>query len=418
LKQQDKTSMRKLLFILPITVLLLGFTCIHKKPESHQSTNYSSTVVESSTKVGASHIELYLDLLKGKKVGVLVNQTSMLGETHLVDTLLGLGVNIVTIFAPEHGFRGDHSAGAHVENGKDQKTGLKITSLYGKNRKPSAEMLQGLDYVLFDIQDVGVRFYTYISSMHYMMEACNENKVSLIILDRPNPNGYYIDGPTLEPKFKSFIGMHEVPLVHGMTVGEFATMIVGEKWIDKADELDLKVIKCSSYSHSTLYQLPVRPSPNLPNMQAVYLYPSLGLFEGTNVSVGRGTDFPFQVLGRPGLPNGSILFTPESIPGVSDHPKHEGKECRGVMLREFANTYLLDNKQLYLDWLFLFQKTNDQEQNGPYFKSFFDKLAGTTTLRKQIESNTPIIDIRKSWQTDIDSFKLTRKKYLLYYDFE
>lgn len=410
--------MRKSLYLLPLLAILLGFTCIQKKDSVAVEQQDDHKHELHSVQVGAESISDYIDYLHGKTVGLLVNQTSMIGQTHLVDSLLSLGINIKTIFAPEHGFRGDHSAGAHVDHGVDKKTGLKITSLYGKNRKPSATMLEGLDVVVFDIQDVGVRFYTYISSMHYMMEACNENKVSLMVLDRPNPNGHYVDGPVLEPQFRSFIGMHEVPLVHGMTVGEFAKMIQGEGWIENAEKLDLRVIPCKQYTHNTLYHLPIRPSPNLPNMESVYLYPSLGLFEGTNVSVGRGTEMPFQVLGRPGQQKGSIVFTPESIPGVSDKPKYEGKECRGVMLREFASTYLLDYRKIYLEWLFLFNSSNNEDLNGPFFKSFFDKLAGTTKLREQIESGTSIADIRKSWKPKIDEFKQVRKKYLLYPDFQ
>jgi len=407
--------MRKSLYLVPVIILFLGFKCIQTETERHQHDPHEN---EARVLVGAEQMAMYFKELKGKRVGLLVNQTSMVGSQHLVDTLLMLGIDIQTIFAPEHGFRGDHSAGAHVSHGVDEKTGLKITSLYGKNRKPSAKMLEGLDVVVFDIQDVGVRFYTYISSMQYMMEACAENSVDFMVLDRPNPNGHYVDGPVLEDKYKSFIGMHKVPLVHGMTVGEFAKMIYGENWIENKSNFTLSVIPCANYTHKTLYHLPVRPSPNLPNMQSVYLYPSLGLFEGTNVSVGRGTEMPFQVLGRPGQTKGSIVFTPESIPGVSDHPKYEGKECRGVMLREFASTYLLDYEKLYLDWLFLFYKTNDEEKNGKFFKPFFDKLAGTASLREQIESDTPIKEIRMSWQVGIADFKTMRKKYLLYPDFE
>ena len=311
--------------------------------------------------VGASQLETYLPLLEGKRIAMMVNQTSMVNQSHVVDTLLQWGVNIVKIFAPEHGFRGDHSAGAHVKSTIDTKTGLPIVSLYGKSRKPSAAMMEGIDVVVFDIQDVGVRFYTYISSMHYLMEACQENNLEMMVLDRPNPNGHYVDGPVLDIKYKSFIGMHPVPLVHGMTVGEFATMINGERWLTGGDTCKLTVIKCRNYTHDSMYQLPVRPSPNLPTMESIYLYPSLGLFEGTNVSIGRGTENPFELVGRPlddskpsqGIipPKGWYKFTPKSIPGVSDHPKYEGVTCYGLKLSDFANNHIVPNKRIHLDLL-------------------------------------------------------------------
>jgi len=364
--------------------------------------------------VGAERLGEYLPWLAGKKVALMVNQTSLVGSSHLVDTLLSIGVNIVRIFAPEHGFRGDHSAGAHVKNTKDEKTGLPITSLYGSTRKPTQEMLKGVDIVIFDIQDVGVRFYTYISSMHYLMEACSENKIKLMVLDRPNPNGHYVDGPVLETQFKSFIGMHPVPLVHGMTTGEFARMINGERWLSSGDTCELYVVKCSGYSHRIRYNLPVRPSPNLPTQASVYLYPSLGLFEGTNVSVGRGTDHPFELLGRPGLKQGTYNFTPVSLPGVADDPKYQDIPCKGILLSEFANTYILTNKRIYLDWLFLFYQSNDEADNGAFFKPVFSKLAGTAKLQKQIEDGVSAAEIYQSWQPGLDAFKPIRKKYLLY----
>ncbi|MBO6515956.1 MAG: DUF1343 domain-containing protein [Bacteroidia bacterium] len=364
--------------------------------------------------VGAAQLQQYLPLLKGKKVAMMVNQTSTVGNTHVVDTLLQWGVDIVKIFAPEHGFRGDHSAGAHVNSSVDKKTGLPIVSLYGKSRKPSAEMVKGIDVIIFDIQDVGVRFYTYISSMHYLMETCQENDLEMLVLDRPNPNGHYVDGPVLDIKYKSFIGMHPVPLVHGMTVGEFAKMINGQNWLSGRQPCKLTVIKCLNYNHDSLYQLPIRPSPNLPTMASVYLYPTLGLFEGTNVSIGRGTDKPFEVVGRPGQKEGGHVFTPSSIPGVADHPKYEGVECRGMVLTEFAETYILSNKRIYLDWLRLFYETNNTEKNGAYFKSFFTKLSGSTMLQKQIEGGLSSDEIYKSWSADLEAFKVIRAKYLLY----
>jgi uncharacterized protein YbbC (DUF1343 family) len=347
-------------------------------------------------------------------VAMMVNQTSTVGETHVVDTLLQWGVNIVKIFAPEHGFRGDHSAGAHVSSTVDEKTGIAIASLYGKSRKPNAEMLKGIDIIVFDIQDVGVRFYTYISSMHYLMEACSENNLEMMVLDRPNPNGHYVDGPVLDIKYKSFIGMHPVPLVHGMTTGEFATMINGENWLSNGKPCQLTVIKCKNYSHDSLYKLPIRPSPNLPTMASIYLYPSLGLFEGTNVSIGRGTDLPFESVGRPHQKEGSYSFVPRSIPGVADNPKHLGDTCNGMVLTQFANTYILNEKRIYLEWLKLFYKTNKSDLNGAYFKSFFTKLAGTTELQRQIENDVPTEEIYASWEEDLAKFKEIRAKYVLY----
>jgi uncharacterized protein YbbC (DUF1343 family) len=364
--------------------------------------------------VGAARFDQYLPWLTNKRVALMVNQTSVIGQTHLVDTLLSIGVNVVQIFAPEHGFRGDHSAGAHVKSAKDEKTGLPITSLYGSTKKPTVDMLKDVDIVIFDIQDVGVRFYTYISSMHYLMEACAENKIKMMVLDRPNPNGHYVDGPVLELKYKSFVGMHPVPLVHGMTVGEFAQMINGEGWLSGGVKCDLFVVVCQNYSHKTKYHLPIRPSPNLPTMASVYLYPSLGLFEGTNVSVGRGTKLPFELLGRPGLKQGNYAFTPVAIPGVADQPKYENVACEGIVLTEFATTFILTNKRVYLEWLKLFYSTNKDADNGTFFQPIFTKLAGTDILQKQIEQGMSTQEIYDSWKPALDAFMPIRDKYLIY----
>lgn len=415
--------MQKIVLLLTFCFAAIQQACPSDQKVNNQESSEAHADVQVQEKeepktviTGAIQLSEYLPLLTNKKVGLMVNQTSAIGETHLVDTLLSIGVNIGTIFAPEHGFRGDHSAGAHVDNSKDAKTGLPITSLYGKSRKPSAQMLEGLDIVIFDIQDVGVRFYTYISSMHYLMEACAETDIQFMVLDRPNPNGHYIDGPVLQKEYSSFIGMHEVPLVHGMTVGEFARMINGEKWLKGGIAAELKVIPCKNYDHQTLYQLPIRPSPNLPNMASVYLYPSLGLFEGTNVSVGRGTDKPFQILGRPGEPDAEFDFTPRSIPGVSDHPKYEGKKCSGIYLEQTALNEVKTSGQLHLKWLIRFYKSNDKVNQGNYFKGFFTKLAGNTEFQKQIESGMTEEDIRASWRSGCDAFREMRKPYLLYPD--
>jgi uncharacterized protein YbbC (DUF1343 family) len=395
-------------------ILIFGsFTCANSKKINTSIPDQSTLNQEENAILPAAYLlPTYYPLLKGKRVGLVVNQTSTINQTHLVDSLLQLGINVVTIFAPEHGFRGDHSAGAHIKNDVDGKTGIAITSLYGNNKKPSAEIMKNLDIVVFDIQDVGVRFYTYISTMHYVMEACAENKVPFIVLDRPNPNGHYVDGPVLDLAYKSFVGMHPVPLVHGMTVGEFATMINQEGWLNKGEKCELKIIKCLNYTHQSKYNLPIRPSPNLPTMQSVYLYPSLGLFEGTNVSVGRGTPTPFEILGRPDCKSLSFVFTPVNIPGVADQPKYEKIACYGVNLKTYADSLVLQ-PSINLQWLKYFYQNNTESQ-GEYFNAMFNKLAGNNILKEQIKQGLSDEDIRKSWQSDLLKFIPIRNKYLLY----
>ena len=358
---------------------------------------------------GAEQLSAYLPLLKNKRVGLLVNQTSRIGEQHLVDVLLQHQVKLVSIFAPEHGFRGDYDAGAHVRNGIDSQTGLPLISLYGANKKPSAAQLQQLDVVIFDIQDVGVRYYTYISSMHYLLEAAAEQGVAVIILDRPNPNGAYVDGPVLDINFQSFVGMHPIPLLHGLTVGELALMIKGEGWIKQAAELNLTVIPLKHYQRNQPYPLPVKPSPNLPNAQAVALYPSLGFFEATPLSVGRGTAFPFQVLGYDKFATGDFSFTPVSTPGAALTPPLMDKTVYGQDLRHVAAGGL--NLSYLLQWYSLFQQQNAELFTAP---AFIDKLAGTDKLRQQITQGLSEQDIRLSWQADLARFKQQRQPYLLY----
>ncbi|MCK6648255.1 MAG: DUF1343 domain-containing protein [Bacteroidia bacterium] len=366
-------------------------------------------------KVGADRTSEYLPLLKGKSAAIVANQSSTIKKTHLVDSLLALGVNIKKVFCPEHGFRGLVDAGEKVNSEKDKKTGLNIISLYGKNKKPSADQLKDVDVVIFDIQDVGVRFYTYISTLHYVMEACAENKKTVIVLDRPNPNGYYIDGPVLEDQYRSFLGMHNVPLVYGMTIGEYAQMINGENWLKNAVKCDLKVIKLENYEHSDLYELPIKPSPNLPNMASVYLYPSLGLFEGTVVSVGRGTDFPFQVIGHPTLEKSNYTFTPQPKPGAME-PKYKGQICKGFNLSDFGAEYIKNSKKIYLYWLMgTYQNTPDK---ATFFDQNFNYHAGNASLQQQIKEGKTEEQIRVTWIEGIKKFKLLRKKYLLYKDFE
>lgn len=364
-------------------------------------------------RTGAERTGEYLPLLQGKRVAVVTNATGMIGGTHLVDSLLALRVQVVKVFAPEHGFRGEADAGEHVKDEKDTRTGLPLVSLYGSNKKPTAAQLEGVDVLLFDIQDVGVRFYTYISTLHYVMEAAAEQGRKVVVLDRPNPNGFYVDGPLLEQKHTSFVGMHPVPLVHGMTIGEYARMINGERWLKNAVRCDLTVVPCEGYDHGTIYELPVRPSPNLPNIAAVYLYPSLGLFEGTPVSVGRGTEFPFQCIGFPGSGLGSFAFTPRSMPGAKS-PPHLGKECKGLDLREYGTFQSRMDRRLRLHWVIgMYEAAPDK---AAFFTPFFDKLAGTARLRERIQAGDDEDTICASWQPGLESFRRIRAKYLLYKD--
>lgn len=359
--------------------------------------------------VGAEQFALYLPPLKNKRVGLVVNQTSLVGQTHLVDSLLAKSINITKIFAPEHGFRGDHDAGAHVQNAVDSKTGIALISIYGKNKKPTPESLQNVDVIIFDIQDVGVRFYTYISSMHYMMEAAAEQGVEFIVLDRPNPNIAFVDGPLLEPEFKSFVGMHPIPVLHGMTVGELAKMIKGEAWINQARDLKLNVIPVAGYTRTTPYSLPVKPSPNLPNDQSIALYPSLCFFEATPISIGRGTDFAFQVIGYSPVALGEFGFTPRSIKGAALNPKFKNQMVKGIDLRES------DTAGLNLNYLInAYQQLTQAKQVFFERADFMDKLAGTDKLRLAIEAGQSAEEIKQSWQAALEQFKQQRAPYLLY----
>ncbi len=366
-------------------------------------------------KLGADRPGAYLPSLYGKKVALLVNQTSTLSNgQHLVDFLLENDIEIVKIFSPEHGFRGNASAGEHVEDGRDPKTGLEVISLYGANRRPTKAQLEGVDLVIFDIQDVGARFYTYISSMTYMMEALAEAGKKMMVLDRPNPHGYYIDGPILDTKHKSFVGLHPVPIIHGMTVGEYAQMLNGERWLRGGFICDLEVVPCYAYDHNTRYSLPVKPSPNLPNDSAISLYPSLCFFEGTSVSIGRGTPYPFQVIGAPWFKDGNIEFTPQANEGAKN-PPYEGQLCKGFILQDFSHSYIDGLGELYLFWLVESYKMT--EDKSSFFQPFFTLLAGTEKLQKQIEQGLSPEEIRASWQAGLNEFQLRRRKYLLYPDF-
>lgn len=366
---------------------------------------------------GADQIDRYLPLLQGQRVALVVNQTSTANGMHLVDALLSVGVDIHRVFAPEHGFRGDADAGEYVANARDKITGLPIASLYGKNKKPSTTDLADIDIVVFDIQDVGARFYTYISTLHYIMEACAENQKQCIVLDRPNPNGHYIDGPVLDPENRSFVGMHTIPLVHGLTVGELAQMINGERWLANKQQCQLNVIPCIGYTHTFFYQIPVKPSPNLPNNRAIYLYPSLCLFEGTVISVGRGTDKQFQVIGAPGFDKMPYTFKPIPKPGAKT-PPHQNQTCRGLDLSNLSERELQQTRQIQLKWLLDFYKASPDKAHFFLENNFFNQLAGNKTLKQQIIAGKSEDEIRKTWQPALKTYKNMRKKYLLYTDFE
>jgi uncharacterized protein YbbC (DUF1343 family) len=367
-------------------------------------------------RTGAERTELYIEKIRNKRIAIVTNQTGVIGNKHIVDSLLSLNVNIKKVMSPEHGFRGNVSAGEHIKSGVDNKTGLPIISLYGDHKKPSQQDLADIDIVIFDIQDVGVRFYTYISTLHYLMEACAEYKVELIILDRPNPNGHYVDGPILKKEFSSFVGMDPIPVVHGMTVGEYGLMLNGEKWLTNGIQCNLMVIPVQKYNHKMLYQLPIAPSPNLPNMSSIYLYPSLCFFEGTTVSIGRGTEKPFQIYGHPNFIKYDYEFTPKSIPDKALKPKLENIKCKGWDLSKFGNDVFPQMSVLSLIWI---QDAYEQLGKNPeFFNSFFDKLAGTSELKSQIQAGMSMEEIAKTWENSLKEFKKIRKKYLLYTDFE
>ncbi|QXP59896.1 exo-beta-N-acetylmuramidase NamZ domain-containing protein [Olleya sp. HaHaR_3_96] len=381
-----------------------------------------NTPIIAPISVGANQTTAYLPLLKGKRIGVVANQTSVIFKTrqsthkattnqkhtHIVDSLISEKINVIKVFAPEHGFRGKADAGEVVKDGIDTKTGLPIISLYGKNKKPSAEQLQDIDIVLFDIQDVGARFYTYISSLHYVMEACAEQNKQLIVLDRPNPNGHYIDGPILEMEHSSFVGMHPVPVVHGLTIGEYAKMINGEKWLKNGVQCNLSVITMKHYNRQMAYDLPIKPSPNLPNAQAINLYPSLCFFEGTNISAGRGTGLQFQIYGSPLLPITNYTFTPKANDGAK-YPKHENEICNGYNLSETKSL-----NGLNLNYLITAYTTTKNQSDFFIKNGFFTKLAGTKKLQQQIEAGWNEDKIKATWTSGLDSFKVKRQPYILY----
>lgn len=366
---------------------------------------------------GANRTEQYIPLLKGKTIAVVANHTSFINKKNIVDSLLSLGVTIKVIFSPEHGFRGKADAGEVVKNSIDSLTQLPVISLYGNYHKPKKEDLAGIDLVLFDIQDVGVRFYTYISTMHYVMEACAEQNVPFMVLDRPNPNGYYIDGPVLKKQYQSFVGMHTVPIVYGMTIGEYALMINGEGWLALGKRTKLTVIECLGYTHKTRFDVPIKPSPNLPNALSIQLYPTLCLFEGTVMSVGRGTDYPFQVIGHPCFNVKSFNFKPRSIPDVCKLPLFIGQTCNGIDYRSKRAFPPYEEGKINIAIIAYAYKNTTLKEKQNFFNSFFTRLSGNEELKKQIIDNIPEKQIRASWQNDLDAFKLIRSKYLLYKDF-
>ncbi|HLS29278.1 MAG TPA: DUF1343 domain-containing protein [Flavobacteriaceae bacterium] len=397
-------------------VLVLTFSCSgasqNQENSEKEQTSEKNTSTSQAIIVGANRTSQYLDLLKDKKVGVVGNQTSVIFKEkehiHLVDSLLNLDVNITKVFSPEHGFRGTASAGELVDSEIDKKTGLPIVSLYGSNRKPKAEDLKDVDLLVFDIQDVGLRFYTYISTLHYVMEAAAEQDIPIVVLDRPNPNGHYIDGPILEEEHKSFVGMHPVPVVHGLTIAEYAQMVNGEQWLKNGVQTDLTVIKMKNYIKGQTYSLPIKPSPNLPNDKSINLYSSLCFFEGTNVNAGRGTDLPFQVFGSPTLDSTyyEYSYIPKSNEGAKN-PKHEGETCYGKNLR--FSPYL---EEINLEWLIeAYQHTENPDE---FFIPFFEKLAGTDQLRTQIEAGLSEKEIKRTWEAGLTDFRKRSMPYLLY----
>ncbi|HMO60668.1 MAG TPA: DUF1343 domain-containing protein [Ferruginibacter sp.] len=417
-----------------LSILVLTLLCTYLPATAQQGNGNHADKGYSPIIPGAERMSTYLPLLKGKAVAVFANQTSMVKQTHIVDTLLRSGIKIVKIFSPEHGFRGKADAGELVSNGLDSKTGLPIVSLYGDHKKPTAADLKNVDVLLFDIQDAGVRFYTYISSLEYVLEACLENQKPFLLLDRPNPNGFYVDGPVLDKKFKSFVGMQPVPVVYGMTIGEYSMMLLGEKWLSaKANTthtynistkptadtpFHVQVIKCINYNHNSLYKLPVAPSPNLREMQSIYLYPSTCFFEGTVLSEGRGTEKPFQVFGHPALPKNLYAFTPKPNEGAKNS-KCFYQQCYGWNLSGSVDEVLNNtNKKIQLKYLLEAYQLFPGKDSFFLKNNFFHKLAGNDVLMQQIKAGHTEEAIRKSWEPALSDFKKIRKKYLLYTDFE
>jgi len=396
------------------SLMILVSSCASKQGRTQERGKHAINFIsEKKIESGAQRTDLYFPLIESKTIALVCNHTSVIGDKHLADSLFSAGFKILTIFSPEHGFRGEAEAGAEITDGIDDRTGAKIISLYGKKKKPLPADLAGIEIIVFDIQDVGVRFYTYISTLSLVMEAAAGAGIPVIVLDRPNPNGFYIDGPVLDTNFRSFVGMHPVPVVYGMTIGEYAQMINGERWIGQ-NKCNLTVIPMKGYDHSMLVQLESKPSPNLPDWHSIYLYPSLCLFEGTFISVGRGTELPFQVIGHPAYLIGSYMFTPKSIPGVADHPPYEDMTCFGLRLTDFADDYSKHPNHFNLYWLKSMKETF--RDSTDFFNAYFDKLAGNEQLRNDILAGSSEEEIRMKWEPGLTEFRQTRKKYLLYPD--
>lgn len=393
-------------------LITVFFFCVLFFGKFYTSPGASFQNPETPVVCGADRLDQYLPWIQNRRVGLIVNPTSLCGRRHLVDTLLALKVPVKKIFGPEHGFRGDMPAGKKIDSYTDPQTGLPVISLYGEKKKPSRADLQGLDILLFDIQDVGARFFTYISTLSLAMEAAAEAGLPMIVLDRPNPNGFYVDGPLLEKSCSSFVGMHPVPIVHGMTVGEYARMVNEEGWLSGGLRCDLHIIPCLGYTHATRYHVPVPPSPNLNTQEAIFLYPSLCLFEGTVMSVGRGTMRPFTMVGHPDFKNAPFSFTPKPIPGMTDNPKFSGILCRGYDFSAYVQLLKVRGK-IEIGWIIEAYKAI----GGSFFTPYFDKLAGTPQLREQILQGIPEDSIRRSWQPGLEKFKALRQRYLLYPDF-
>lgn len=414
--------MKKLCFkILLISLALIispAISCSQNKSKSKDQSRIQVNAqletdvdVERNVITGAERTELYFPLIEGKRVAVMSNQTGMVGNEHLVDMLIRRGHNVVGIFSPEHGFRGTADAGEHVSSSVDKKTGTPIWSLYGSGGgKPSADNMKEFDVLLFDLQDVGLRFYTYYISMMGLMDACAEHNKKMIVLDRPNPNGMYVDGPILDMKYKSGVGWLPIPVVHGMTLGELAVMINGEKWLTNDRTCDLAVVPCDNYTHQTLYELPVSPSPNLPNIHSIYLYPSTCMFEGTVMSLGRGTHFPFEVYGHPNYKNTDFTFTPRSVPGAKNPPLLN-KKCYGIDLRSIPNDEIIEKG---LDLSYIIDAYNNLNIGNKFFTSFFENLVGVDYIRPDIMEGKSAEEIKAKWADDVENFKIQRKPYLLY----
>ena len=395
-----------------VVVLCLAGTL---QAQDHPANNLR-LVEQKEILTGAQRTELYLPLLAGLKVGIVCNNTSLIGEIPLADSLVNRGVNVIKVFTPEHGFKGDRSAGMEINDTSRTRSDVPVISLYGIKKKPSPDDLKGIDIMVFDIQDVGVRFYTYISTLSLVMEACEEHGIPLIVLDRPNPNGFYVDGPVLDTCCHSFVGMHPVPIVYGLTIGEYARMVNGEGWLRDSMRCDLTVIPLKGWERNMIVKLPVRPSPNLPNWKSVYLYPFICLFEGTVISVGRGTEYPFQVIGHPNMVWGSFAFTPRNIPGVAENPPFQDQNCYGTYLTGYAENYRNITDPFTL-W-YLLNAYKNMFLGDAFFNNYFENLAGSRDMRIQIENGLTEEQIRKSWEPGLEAYKKIRAKYLLYPDIQ